>query len=119
MGKDMASFTIADQNQPKTIAWEINPLIYKLYNAQQQGDYQHGIAANIPVDEMQSLPLKPIADPDDPLIACALQLLRGSAKIQTQHSASASAYKSRGINYLYYDSHIARAQHSRVLINKK
>lgn len=72
MGKDVASFAITDLRTPKLVQWELHPIIYKLANAAGQGDYSTGIAADLEVDELADLPLKPLGDPADPMIAAAL-----------------------------------------------
>lgn len=69
----MASYQIKDMHNPKRINdWIIYPLVYKLYNARGEGDYKTGLMLDIMVKELAHLPLLPIGDADDPLIATAV-----------------------------------------------
>ncbi|HMI03489.1 MAG TPA: S41 family peptidase [Pedobacter sp.] len=78
LGKDMASFEIRDMRNPKQVTnWIINPLVYKLYNSNKQGDYSNGLAPAIAINELENLPLKPFGDETDPLIATALMDISG------------------------------------------
>ena len=78
-GKDEASFLIDDQRIPKEVQWEIHPIIYKLFNAENQGNYSDGIVPDHGIDELASLPLRPIGDENDPLTARAISLITGGA----------------------------------------
>ncbi len=73
LGKDMAGFAIEDKKKPKKISWQIHPVIYKVFNASGEGGYNSGIAPQILVDEYNSLPLRPLGDSGETLIASALQ----------------------------------------------
>lgn len=72
LGKDEASFLIDDQRKPKKVVWEMYPIIYKLFNANGQGGYHHGIPPDLQVDEFAELPLLPFGDLNDPLLKTAL-----------------------------------------------
>ncbi|WGQ09291.1 S41 family peptidase [Pedobacter gandavensis] len=72
LGKDEASFLIEDQRSPKKVAWEMYPIIYKLFNANGQGGYQNGIPPDVAVNELNQLPLLPFGDVNDPLLKAAL-----------------------------------------------
>ncbi|MBS7566951.1 PDZ domain-containing protein [Mucilaginibacter sp. Bleaf8] len=73
-GKDMASFAIRDFHTPIKINFTLHPLVFKLYNANGQGEYSNGLTPDYIVDEFSVLPLKPFSDPDDPLLKKALEL---------------------------------------------
>lgn len=74
MGKDMASFAIEDFRTPKLINITLHPLVFKLYNAKEQGNYSDGLQPDYTVDEFAVLPLLPFGDPGDPLLKKALEL---------------------------------------------
>ncbi|MFD1770731.1 S41 family peptidase [Sphingobacterium suaedae] len=76
-GKDMASTT---RTTPVDVIgsqqnWHIQPLVYKLFNVDESGNYTMGITPDHLVFEHQSLPLYPFGDRRDPLVAKALALL--------------------------------------------
>lgn len=74
MGKDMASFAIEDHRQPKQTNIVLHPLVFKLYNAQGEGDYASGLRPDYAIDEFSLLPLRPFGDTEDPLLKKALEL---------------------------------------------
>lgn len=71
-GKDMAGFPVVDENNPRKIPWELHPLIYKVYNAKDQGDYAKGLVPQIEVSEYGTLPLLPLGHPQETLLSVAL-----------------------------------------------
>lgn len=75
LGKDEGMVTIADGRSPQRIPWVLMPVTYKLQNATGNGGYNKGITPAYPVDELSSLPLQPLGNAADPLIAKALQLI--------------------------------------------
>jgi len=99
MGKDMASFAIDDQRVPKKIPYILHPLVFKLYNAQQRGDYANGLQPDHTVDEFANFPLAPLGSPADPLIKKALEIT-GTAPIiagrQSTGTLSTHVYSSAG-----------------------
>lgn len=72
LGKDMAGFSISDDRKPKKISWQLHPVIYKVYNANGEGEYSNGIAPQLPVDEYSSLPLMPLGQSDETLLQVVL-----------------------------------------------
>ncbi|RXK83338.1 S41 family peptidase [Filimonas effusa] len=78
MGKDMASFAINDRSIPRKTDLVLHPLVFKLYNANGQGDYANGLTPDELVDEWSVLPLLPFGDVQDPLINRALALISAS-----------------------------------------
>lgn len=83
LGKDMASFSIRDNNANKNNAWHLEPLVFKLYNAHSEGDYPSGLAPDIQRNELGGT-LLPLGHPDDPLIREALERINGiTAKART------------------------------------
>lgn len=77
-GKDEASFLITDLRNPKQVYWELNPIVYKLFNSNNQGSYSQGLAPAHQVSELAALPLSPVGQTTDPLVHQALELIYGS-----------------------------------------
>lgn len=114
MGKDMASFAISDLRNPKRLNIVLHPLIFKLYNAQQAGNYQEGLKPNYEVNEFSLLPLKAFGDPEDPLLNKALEILGLYApEMKTLQSPNPMS-----INLKYQSSVIRNYQHPTLEINK-
>ena len=72
LGKDMAGFAIEDKRKPKKITWQIHPVIYKVFNANGEGNYSNGIAPQISVNEYANLPLRSLGDGDEVLLSSVL-----------------------------------------------
>ncbi len=74
-GKDMASTTIVTPEDIRGTerAWHLIPMIYKIYNKTDQGNYNNGIIPQKVTNEFASLPLVPLGDLKDPLIQEVLQ----------------------------------------------
>lgn len=72
LGKDMAGFAISDDRKPKKISWQIHPVIYKVYNANGEGEYSNGISPQLPMDEYASLPLMPLGQSEETLLQAVL-----------------------------------------------
>lgn len=72
LGKDMAGFAITDDGKSQKITWQIHPVIYKVYNANGEGEYSGGISPQIPINEYTSLPLAPLGDADEILLQAVL-----------------------------------------------
>ncbi|SHL81070.1 C-terminal processing protease CtpA/Prc, contains a PDZ domain [Chitinophaga jiangningensis] len=79
-GKDKGAIIIRDQRTPKRIPWVMQPIIYRLGNANGQGGYTSGITPQYAVDEMSVQPLPALGTSNDVLIAKALALISGSAR---------------------------------------
>ncbi|MGE4514010.1 MAG: S41 family peptidase [Chryseobacterium sp.] len=75
LGKDMAGFVIEDKRKPKKITWQIHPVIYKVFNAQGEGNYSNGITPQLQVNEFKNLPLSPLGDPDEVLLSSVLNTI--------------------------------------------
>ncbi|MFP3599085.1 S41 family peptidase [Chryseobacterium sp. SIMBA_029] len=84
LGKDMAGFTVEDKRKPRKISWQIHPVIYKVFNANDEGGYSSGITPQKPVSEYASLPLLPLGNPDEVLLSSVLNSIyskQGSKEI--------------------------------------
>jgi len=90
LGKDMSSFEIFDQRKPKKVAYILHPLIFKLYNANHQGDYSEGLRPDYEVDEFSVLPLKAFGDTNDPLLKKALEISLGTVAVSTLSKTSSA-----------------------------
>lgn len=78
-GKDMAGFPIQDNRLPDSPGWTIYPVIYKLYNALGQGDYNDGISVDIELDELSQIELFPLGDQIELLFNEAINNITGSS----------------------------------------
>lgn len=93
-GKDAASFKIFDMRAPKQVEWEMHPIVYKLFNAAGNGNYSKGISPDIPINELETLPLLPLGSEEDPLIATAMTSIKGDhAQISTLVAQTAKMMK--------------------------
>lgn len=78
-GKDKGAVIISDTRIP----WTLMPITYNLFNAKGNGGYTIGITPDYSIDEMSSLPLTTIGDNNDPLIAKAISIINGNARINS------------------------------------
>jgi C-terminal processing protease CtpA/Prc len=82
VGKDAAGFEIKDDRIPDQPGWTLYPIIYKLYNANNQGDYGLGISPSIQLNELQEIEIYPTGDPRETLLNRALNGTINSKKKQ-------------------------------------
>lgn len=108
LGKDMASFSIRDNNTGQNNAWSIEPMVFKLYNARSEGDYPSGLVPDITRNEL-SESLRPLGDPNDPLIREALNRINGNPDIANR---AVSIIEPR----IQYDSREATDQKSNFIV---
>lgn len=73
LGKDMSGWDIDDKRNPPKISWQIHPMIYKLYNANNEGNYSSGILPTISINEFQSMPIMELGNPEEAFLKKALQ----------------------------------------------
>ncbi|NQX53159.1 PDZ domain-containing protein [Pedobacter panaciterrae] len=79
LGKDMASFQIKENENTHTLAnWSIEPMVFKLFNSNSEGNYPTGLNPDITVDEF-SEDLIPFGDQADPLIKTAIGRIAGES----------------------------------------
>lgn len=114
MGKDMASFAIPDFRNPKQVNIVLHPLIFKLYNAQNSGNYQGGLKPDYEIDEFTTLPLSAFGDPQDPLLKKALEIAGAAAARNTGYANLNTV----SANLKYHSSVIRNQQHSHLEVNK-
>lgn len=86
-GKDVAGFAVQDERLPGQQGWILYPSIYKLSNAENEGDYSAGIPPAFEIDELQQARIFPLGDPDDLLFKKALS--PSPANIQTDNNSPA------------------------------
>lgn len=84
LGKDEASFEISDFRNPRQVEWIIQPIVYKLLNANGMGSYDAGLAPAYRINELSQFPLPALGTADDLLINKALQLIYGTSTVQEQ-----------------------------------
>lgn len=77
-GKDEAGFVITDTRSPRRVFWTLEPIAYKLFNRNNEGNYAAGLTPSYIIDEMAELPLTDAGTPADPLVKQTLQLIYGS-----------------------------------------
>ncbi|ASK28783.1 peptidase S41 [Chryseobacterium sp. T16E-39] len=82
LGKDMAGFAISDDRKPKKISWQLHPVIYKVYNADGQGEYSNGISPQIPINEYISLPLAQLGEANEILLQTVLNKIYSKSAYQ-------------------------------------
>lgn len=81
-GKDMASFPIEDDRVADTDGrWVLYPAIYKLSNANGEGNYSNGIQPSIILDELGSLEVFPLGDVNEVLLDRALASISGNGRL--------------------------------------
>lgn len=71
-GKDVAGFAIEDNRVSGQQGWILYPVIYKLSNADDEGNYGMGIVPSVLLNEIQNLEIFPLGDPREILINRAL-----------------------------------------------
>lgn len=103
-GKDMAGSVIRDLRQPKKIHWLIQPMIFKISNASNQGDYASGLSPDFLVEELKTLPLYGLGSKSDPLIKKSLELIYGSNEVNTMQATKEITMKPQEIRRLVYVS---------------
>jgi len=72
VGKDVAGFPVEDERLPGQQGWILYPSIYKLFNAENEGDYSVGILPTFEIDELQQARIFPLGDPNELLLKKAL-----------------------------------------------
>lgn len=75
VGKDVAGFPIADERIPGQQGWILEPAIYKLYNANHEGNYSLGIHPSFEADELQETEIFPLGDSRELLLKQALDAI--------------------------------------------
>ena len=80
-GKNEAGFIIEDLRNPREVFWKMEPTVYKLFNKNNEGNYENGLTPQYPVSELAQLPLAGIGDANDPLLRKALEIIYGSSQL--------------------------------------
>ncbi|MEL1255214.1 S41 family peptidase [Flavobacterium sp. DGU38] len=71
-GKDAAGFAIEDNRIADKRGWVLYPVIYKLFNARNEGNYTSGISPTIELNELQEMEVFPLGDIRETLLNLAL-----------------------------------------------
>jgi len=77
VGKDVAGFPVQDNRNPNKPGWILYPSIYKLFNANDQGNYSSGIQPVIEANELEALAVLPLGDTEELLLQKTLQHILG------------------------------------------
>lgn len=80
-GKDKAGVLIKDLRQPKQVHWQIYPMVFRIQNANQQGNYPDGIDPLYPVEEYAILPLRNLGDVNESMLKEALFRIYGTHQV--------------------------------------
>ncbi|WP_260258253.1 S41 family peptidase [Elizabethkingia meningoseptica] len=85
LGKDMAAFTLSDTETPDN-KWIIYPMVYKIFNILDAGNYTSGIEPTLTADEYEHLPLQALGNKDETLLSAALLVITGqkSSNLKTK-----------------------------------
>lgn len=98
IGKNVGSVPIQDTDNAEN-TYGLLPIVFRVYNSAGQSDYSNGftpVGENF-IEEYQQFPLEPLGDPNDPLLARALELLSGESSGGTNgRKMTASALKVQG-----------------------
>lgn len=79
LGKDVASFPIEAEDPKISGGWVLHPVIYKLFNADEEGNYATGLAPDYRMGEFQTLPVYPLGDTRELLLQKALSIMGNNA----------------------------------------
>lgn len=79
IGKDVAGFPIEDNRITGIKGWVLYPSIYKLFNANHEGNYSKGIEPSIYLSEIQELEVYNLGNRSEVLLSTALGLISGNA----------------------------------------
>lgn len=83
-GKDLASASISDQRSPKQVVYTLHPIVYRMYNAKNEGGYHKGLPPAVPLNDLGELPVKELGDPAELLLANALHTIYGKDEPELQ-----------------------------------
>lgn len=72
VGKDMAGFAVEDNRISGEKGWILYPVIYKIFNASNEGNYALGISPDLEINELQDLEIFPLGDMQETVLSIAL-----------------------------------------------
>jgi carboxyl-terminal processing protease len=99
VGKDVAGFAIEDERPSSgNKGWVLYPVIYKLFNANDEGNYAKGINPVVALNELQEMEIFPLGDPREILINRAL-----NGVVNAKQNKS-SAVKRLSLKTIYKDT---------------
>ncbi|MFD1604461.1 S41 family peptidase [Flavobacterium artemisiae] len=82
VGKDVASFAVEDDRIVGAQAkWVLYPAIYKLFNANGEGNYAAGLQPNVVLNEFQKLEVFPLGNTNEVLLHQALNSISGNGRM--------------------------------------
>ncbi len=71
-GKDATGFAIEDNRMADKKGWVLCPVIYKLFNANNKGNYALGISPTVELNELEEIEIFPLGDIRETLLNQAL-----------------------------------------------
>lgn len=79
IGKNVGSQTFGED---KDYGWLLHPITLRIYNKDRKADYDNGFVPDEPIDEFDK-PLPPLGDPNEYLLATAIQKITGSSQLKS------------------------------------
>jgi len=92
-GKCYGSVTVDDWEEPKRHNWAMQPIVIKYSNAEGFTDFVGGIAPDFEIED-NLLYAKPFGNPEDPLLAKALEEITGVSPLVKKSVGSETHFKS-------------------------
>lgn len=87
VGKDVATFAIEDNHVVEgENQWVLYPAIYKLYNSNNEGNYNEGITPSIILNELRNLEIHALGEQDEILLSGALAIISGNLRLNNSNS---------------------------------
>lgn len=84
IGKNVGSSPYGDD---KDYGWILHPITLRIYNKDRKADYDDGFVPNEPIDEFDK-PLSPFGDPDEYMLATAIQKITNSSSLKASQRYS-------------------------------
>src|SRR3546814_476129 len=83
IGKNVASITIVDNSMPedKRIPYGLQPIVYKIYNASMESDFEMGFEPDIKLTQEN---FAPFGDLNENFLSAALNDIAGGAAVTTE-----------------------------------
>ncbi len=91
MGKNVGSISIYEENNPKN-KWGIQPIVFKLYNANGKSDYTAGFTPNF-VNYDDVYPKRELGDLEENMLSDAIRHIAGVSTLKVSVLGRKSSYK--------------------------
>lgn len=93
VGKDVAGFTIEDDRNLNEQGWILYPCIYKLFNANDIGNYSNGIPPTYMMDELQDLEVFPLGNQNETLLKKAINIITDGERSDNEYDLEMGSLK--------------------------